>query len=745
MAFARGTQQVGAPHEQVARPVVGVVGVFATHAQRTVLERLHRVVLGVHAGGLRVLDQLQRVGLQLRRTGQPAHALGAHVVVDQAAAELRFVGQRREDFLDAELFVAPLVGVGIEEAGAVHLARRTHPVQRESQRGPAGLRAQLFLAHVVRPAAAALADAAAHHQHVDDAAVVHVAVVPVVHRRADDDHGLAFGLVGVVGELARHRDHLVALDAGDLLLPGRRVGQVLVVVGGGVLARQATRHAVVGHRQVEHRGDQGVALFTGLAQLDAAHRHLAHDHAIGGVGLLVGLEVGRVVAAEIREGDLAHFVLAAFALHQAELELDLVVAAGFLVFEVPLAEVVTLAGAPAEADGAVGQHDLVGLVDRDGLPLGVVLLAELAVEVAGAQVAAGYDHGAAVGQGALFELHQVRHVGIATHVVVEIRRALVEIELFEDHMAHGHGDRRVGALLGVHPQVAQLADLGVVGRDRDRLGALVAHLGEEVGVGRAGLGHVGTPGDDVGGVVPIGRFGHVGLLAPDLRTGRRQVAVPVVEAHAHATDQRQVARAGRVADHGHGRDRREADHAVGAVFLGGVDVGAGDDLVDLVPAAAHHAAQAALLLPFTARVGVLDDAGPGVDRALGHGQRGAPVLEQLAAHHRVLHPVGAVEVPAVGGAAGAAARLVVGQIGAGARVVGLLGFPGDDAALDVDLPRAGARAVHAVGGAHDLVVRPAVAVGVFPGAVFTRGDAVIAREALFGSREMAQTVEKVAH
>src|SRR5256885_11187200 len=37
--------------------------------------------------------------------------------------------------------------------------------------------------------------AAAQHQHVDDAAVVHVAVVPVVHGRADDDHGLAARLL----------------------------------------------------------------------------------------------------------------------------------------------------------------------------------------------------------------------------------------------------------------------------------------------------------------------------------------------------------------------------------------------------------------------------------------------------------------------------------------------------------------------------------------------------------------------
>ena len=42
----------------------------------------------------RIAHDLQRVGLQLGRRWQPAHALGAHVVVDHAAAELGLVGQR---------------------------------------------------------------------------------------------------------------------------------------------------------------------------------------------------------------------------------------------------------------------------------------------------------------------------------------------------------------------------------------------------------------------------------------------------------------------------------------------------------------------------------------------------------------------------------------------------------------------------------------------------------------------------
>src|SRR3546814_3834486 len=127
------------------------------------------------------------------------------------------------------------------------------------------------------------------------------------------------------------------------------------------------------------------------------------------------------------------------------------------------------------------------------------------------------------------------------------------------------------------------------------------------------------------------------------------------------------------------------------------------------------------LLPYTTLF--RSDAGPGIHRR--HRlARFAPHAQQGAAHQRVLQPVGAVQVPGIAGAARTAARLVVGQVRAGARIVGLLGFPGDQAVLDVDLPAARAGAVHAVGGAHDLVVLPARAVAVFPVAALGLGEAV---------------------
>jgi hypothetical protein len=47
--------------------------------------------------------------------------------------------------------------------------------------------------------------------------------------------------------------------------------------------------------------------------------------------------------------------------------------------------------------------------------------------------------------------------------------------------------------------------------------------------------------------------------------------------------------------------------------------------------------------------------------------------------------------------------------------------------------------------AHDFVVRPAVAVGVFPGAVFAGGHTMALRKCLFWRGEVAQSVKKVAH
>ncbi len=226
--------------------------------------------------------------------------------------------------------------------------------------------------------------------------------------------------------------------------------------------------------------------------------------------------------AEIGEIDADDLIVIALQdLAQAQLRLGPLGA----LFKVPLAFL-----APAEPDRAVGGHDLARcLVIGDGLPVGVVGLAQLAVEIVGAQHPA--RHKVAV---LFIQPHQHRHVGVFAGVVLEILGLPVEVEFAQDHMAHGHRQRRIGARLRVQPDVAELGGFGIVRADHGGLGAAIADLGIEMRVGRAGLRHVRAPEHQEARVVPVGLFRHVGLFAPGLGTGGRQIAIPVVERHAGA-------------------------------------------------------------------------------------------------------------------------------------------------------------------------------------------------------------------
>src|SRR3546814_16487756 len=95
---------------------------------------------------------------------------------------------------------------------------------RSGEWEPARLRAQFFLTDVVRPAAARLADAAAHHEQRDDAAIAHVHMIPVIETGAENDHRAAAGLLRRVGELARDLDDRLTRDRSE----ERRVGKECV-------------------------------------------------------------------------------------------------------------------------------------------------------------------------------------------------------------------------------------------------------------------------------------------------------------------------------------------------------------------------------------------------------------------------------------------------------------------------------------------------------------------------------------
>ena len=181
-------------------------------------------------------------------------------------------------------------------------------------------------------------------------------------------------------------------------------------------------------------------------------------------------------------------------------------------------------------------------------------------------------------------------------------------------MAHGHRQCSIGALLGGQPLVGEFGNLGIIRGDRNCLGALVTYFGKEVGVRGTRLRHVRAPSDNVAGIVPVSGLRYIGLFAPGHWRGRRQVTIPVVEAHADAANQRQVAATRGVANHRHGGNRRKANDPVGAVLLGGVNVRGSDQLVKLVPVTAYEAAHAASTLVLFGLGGVFNNRRPGVDR-----------------------------------------------------------------------------------------------------------------------------------
>ena len=310
-------------------------------------------------------------------------------------------------------------------------------------------------------------------------------------------------------------------------------------------------------------------------------------------------------------------------------------------------------------------------------------------------------------------------------------------------MSHRHGQRPVGAGRARHPLVGELGVVGVVGAHGHHLGAAVARLGHPVRVGGPGDRHVGAPHHQVRRVPPVPGFGHIGLIAEHLRRSHGQVGVPVVERRHGSADQLEEPRPGGVGHHGHGRYGREAGHPVGTVGLDGVDVRGGDQLGGLGPGDANQSPFAARLLVATAALGVGLDVGPR-QHGIAEPRLGFPIhLDQHAPGVRITHPGGRVAVPGERRPAGAPARLVFRPVRAHRGIVGLLGFPGDDPVLDVDLPGAGTGAVDPVGGAHHLVVAPPVAVeDVGLAAAPARHRAQIGRE-LTGGEEPPAALQQL--
>ncbi len=235
-----------------------------------------------------------------------------------------------------------------------------------------------------------------------------------------------------------------------------------------------------------------------------------------------------------------------------------------------------------------------------------------------------------------------------------------------------------------------------------------------MGVRGAGHVEVGAHHRDEAGVVPVGGLVNVRLFPPDLGGGVGQVAVPVVEAHGHAAQQGEEAASGGVGDLAHGRDGGKADDPVRPVALHRGNHGSGDELQDLVPAHPPEASLSAGLLVALALMRIALDGLPG-SHGVGVLFFGLPPeVQKGPLGVGVLHPDGAIEVPAEADAPLATPGLIRGQARLEARVIRGLKLPGDHPVLDEDLPGARTRAVHPVGGAHPLVVLEPVAVELLP-------------------------------
>ena len=166
-----------------------------------------------------------------------------------------------------------------------------------------------------------------------------------------------------------------------------------------MLAAKAAIEAVVGDEEVEHGGNQCLAIL----ELDALGRHLAHQDArVVGAGEVVVLAI-----AEVGEGNVGKLVLMSRATSCRLVSAP----AAFLLLQVPFALL-----APAEPDRAMRHNNRAGrLVEGDRLPLGIVGLAQSGFEIRGAQQPVRHQLVAL-----LHQPHQHRHVGVLAGVILEI-------------------------------------------------------------------------------------------------------------------------------------------------------------------------------------------------------------------------------------------------------------------------------------------------------------------------------------
>ena len=469
--------------------------------------------------------------------------------------------------------------------------------------------------------------AATKDQRRDAGAVMQIVVIPMIDAGADNDGAFALRLLGGGGEFAGELHNGVSAGPGELLLPGRRVGDFLVVVAGRVVAGEAARHAILRHQEIQTRGNRHAA----VDRFDVADRHPA---------------VEGPSASEIDKGNLQH-VLAA--VNQAQLRIDIRSVQAVFQLEVPLA----VLALPAKADGALRHARLAAWAVKDhALPFAILNVA-ITGQPIGPQKSPG---GMPISR--LFDLDQKRSVGIPLQVVDEVRNLPVYVKFLEDDVIYRHPHRPIHAGVYRNPPIGVFRNLAEIRGQDHQFGAIVPGFDDEVRIRRPGHAQIASLDHDVLAVEPVRAFRNVGLLAPGFGRSGRKIGVHVVEAEHDATEELQEAGAGRVAQHGHRRNGREADHAVRAVFLRGIQHGGHDELQALVPTGAAESAFPPRCLILVTLFFILHNRCPGLDRICVFGSCALPKIHQDSAQIRILHPQRAVNVPGVHDAPLAPARLV---------------------------------------------------------------------------------------
>ena len=189
------------------------------------------------------------------------------------------------------------------------------------------------------------------------------------------------------------------------------------------------------------------------------------------------VEVFSAVATKVREAHLSDLILAT---QQAQLQLGFFASFAVALLKIPFALL-----APAEANRTVRRNHFAIGIKGDCFPFRIVFLAQRIHQIGSAQHTTR-----SVVTVALFQHHQHRHVGVATHIVGEILAWVVEVEFTQHYVAHRQRHCRIGALFRCQPQIAQFGDFSVVWRDGNSFGAFVTHFSKEVSIRGTRLRHV---------------------------------------------------------------------------------------------------------------------------------------------------------------------------------------------------------------------------------------------------------------